>query len=96
MSMIMYQLQIIIWNWRIPFSDIYIYIYIYTWVDPKFSGLVPSSLQQLCLRQAPVDGRTTIFSEYACQVSRRWDDVGSFYKGLFGVVYMTRGDFHDG
>jgi len=37
-----------------------------------------------------------MFSESACQVSRRWDDVGSFYTGLFGVVYVTRGDFHDG
>ena len=36
-----------------------------------------------------------MFSESACQVSRRWDDVGSFYTGLFGVVYVTRGDFHD-
>ena len=68
----------------------------YTWVDPKFSGLVPPSAQQLCYRQAKVDGRTTMFSESACQVSRRWDEVGSFYKGLFGVVYVTRGDFHDG
>jgi len=37
-----------------------------------------------------------MFSESACQVSRRWDDVGSFYTRLFGVVYVTRGDFHDG
>jgi len=37
-----------------------------------------------------------MFSESVCQVSRRWDDVGSFYTGLFGVVNMTRGDFHDG
>ena len=37
-----------------------------------------------------------MFSESACQVSRRWDDVGSFYKGLLGVVYVTRSDFHDG
>ena len=37
-----------------------------------------------------------MFSEYACQVSRRWDDVGSFYKGLLKVVYVTRGYFHDG
>ena len=37
-----------------------------------------------------------MFSESACQVSRRWDDAGSFYKGLFGVVYVTGGDFHDG
>jgi len=37
-----------------------------------------------------------MFSEPACQVSHRWDDVGSFYTRLFGVVYVTRGDFHDG
>jgi hypothetical protein len=37
-----------------------------------------------------------MFSESACQVSRRWDDVGSFYTRLFGVVYVTRGDFHNG
>ena len=37
-----------------------------------------------------------MFSESACQVARRWDEVGSFYKRLFVVVYVTRGDFHDG
>jgi hypothetical protein len=37
-----------------------------------------------------------VLSEAACQVSHRWDDVGSFYTRLFGVVYVTRGDFHDG
>ena len=37
-----------------------------------------------------------MFSESACQVSRRWDEVGSFYKGLLGVVYLTHGDFHNG
>ena len=37
-----------------------------------------------------------MFSESVCQVSRRWDDVGIFYRGLFGVVYVIRGDFHDG
>ena len=37
-----------------------------------------------------------MFSESACQVSRRWDDVGRFYTGLFGVVYVTRGNFYDG
>ena len=37
-----------------------------------------------------------MFSESACQVSRRWDDVGRFYTRLFGVVYVTRGDFYDG
>jgi len=37
-----------------------------------------------------------MFSEYACQVSRRWDDVGRFYTRLFGLVYVTCGDFYDG
>jgi len=37
-----------------------------------------------------------MFSESACQVSRRWDDVGRFYTRLFGVVYVTCGDFHNG
>ena len=37
-----------------------------------------------------------MFSESACQVSRRWDEVGRFYTGLFGVVYVTRGDFYGG
>jgi len=37
-----------------------------------------------------------MFSESACQVSLRQHDVGSFYTRLFGVVYVTRGDFHDG
>jgi hypothetical protein len=34
-----------------------------------------------------------MFTESACQVSRRWDDVSSFYTRLFGVVYVTRGEF---
>ena len=40
--------------------------------------------------------------EQACLASlrakfqRRWDDVGRFYTRLFGVVYVTRGDFYDG
>jgi hypothetical protein len=36
-----------------------------------------------------------MFSESACQVSVRWDDVGSLHTRLFGVVYVTRGDFHE-
>jgi hypothetical protein len=35
-------------------------------------------------------------SELVCQVERSWVDVGSFHTRLFGVVYVTRGDFHDG
>jgi len=34
-------------------------------------------------------------SEAVCQVAR-WVDVGSFHTRLFGVVYVTCGDFHDG
>jgi len=35
-------------------------------------------------------------SESVCQVARRWVDMGSFHTRLFGVVYVTCGDFHDG
>jgi len=35
-------------------------------------------------------------SESVCQVARSWVDVGSFHTCLFGVVYVTCGDFHDG
>jgi len=31
-----------------------------------------------------------------CQVARSWVDLGSYHMHLFGVVYMTCGDFHDG
>jgi len=31
--------------------------------------------------------------ESACQVSRRWDELVSFYARLCGVVYVTRGGF---
>jgi len=37
-----------------------------------------------------------MFSESACQVSCRWDDVVSFYARLCGVVYVTRGGFGNG
>ena len=37
-----------------------------------------------------------MFSKSACQVSRRWDDIVTFYACLYGVVYMTRGGFGDG
>jgi hypothetical protein len=67
-----------------------------TRVDPKVSRLVPPSAQQLRYCQAAVDGSTTMFSESVCQVSRRWDDVGSFYTHLFGVMYMTPGEFYNG
>jgi hypothetical protein len=35
-------------------------------------------------------------NESVCQVARSWVDVGSFHTRLFGVVYVTVGDFHDG
>jgi len=37
-----------------------------------------------------------MYSESVCQVARSWVDVGSFHTRLFGVVYVTCGDFHDG
>jgi hypothetical protein len=43
-----------------------------------------------------VDGRTTMSSESVFQVARSWVNVGSFHTRLFGVVYVTFGDFHDG
>jgi hypothetical protein len=35
-------------------------------------------------------------SESVCQGARSWMDIGSFHTRLFGVVYVTCGDFHDG
>jgi len=35
-------------------------------------------------------------SKSVCQVARSWVDVGSFHTCLFGVVYVTCGNFHDG
>ena len=35
-------------------------------------------------------------SESVCQVACSWVDVGSFHTRLFGVMYVTCGDFHDG
>jgi hypothetical protein len=35
-------------------------------------------------------------SESLCPVARSWVEVGSFHTHLFVVVYVTRGDFHDG
>jgi hypothetical protein len=35
-------------------------------------------------------------SQSVCLVTRSRVDVGSFHMRLFGVVYMTYGDFHDG
>ena len=35
-------------------------------------------------------------SKSVCQVTRSWVDVGSFHTRLFGVLYVTCGDFHNG
>jgi len=35
-------------------------------------------------------------SESVYQVARSWVEVRSFHTRLFGVVYVTSGDFHDG
>ena len=35
-------------------------------------------------------------SESVCQVTRSWVEVRSFHTHLFGAVYVTCGDFHDG
>jgi len=35
-------------------------------------------------------------SESVCQAARSRVDVGSFHTHLFGVKYVTCGDFHDG
>jgi hypothetical protein len=45
--------------------------------------------------EAPVDGKTTMSSESVRQVARSWVDVGRFHMRLFGVLYVTCGDFHD-
>jgi hypothetical protein len=37
-------------------------------VYPKYSGLVPPSIQQLWQREVPVDSRTTKYSESVCQI----------------------------
>jgi len=35
-------------------------------------------------------------SESVCQVACSWVEVHSFHTHLFGVMYVTCGDFHDG
>ena len=35
-------------------------------------------------------------SEPVRQVAHSWVDAGSFHTRLFGAVYVTCGDFHDG
>jgi hypothetical protein len=55
-----------------------------TRVYPKYSGLVPPSIQQLWYREAPVHGRTTMSSESLCQVAR---GRGQFSHAFSGEVY---------
>jgi len=35
-------------------------------------------------------------SKSVCQVACSWVDVGTFHMHLFGVMYVTCGDFHGG
>jgi hypothetical protein len=46
-------------------------IYIYMRLYPKYSGLVPPSIQQLWQRQAPVPTGQTVNSGFYCDVLRR-------------------------
>jgi len=46
--------------------------------------------------RSTIDGRTAMSSESVCQVAHSWVEVGNFHTRLFGVVYVTYGDFHDG
>jgi hypothetical protein len=59
-------------------------------------GSRSASIQHLWLHKAPVHGRTTVSNESLCQVARNWMGMGSFRTRLFGVMYVTCGDFHDG
>jgi hypothetical protein len=67
----------------------------YSRVYPNYSGLVPPSIQQLWLRKAPVDGRTTMSSESVCQVARSWVDVGSFHTRLVVRVMIFTASFRN-
>jgi hypothetical protein len=51
-------------------------------VYPKYFGPLPQSIQQLWYREAPVNGRTIMSSEFVCQVARSWVEVGSFHTRL--------------
>jgi hypothetical protein len=55
----------------------------HTRVYPKYYGLLPSSIQQMWYREAPVDGRTTMSSESVCQVARNWTDITDYYHHLY-------------
>jgi hypothetical protein len=52
----------------------------------------------LCHRDGPLYCKCwwPVCSESVYQVARRWVEVGSFHTRLFGVVYVTCGDFNDG
>jgi hypothetical protein len=63
----------------------------YTRVNPKYSGLVPPSIQQFWKREALVYGRTTMSSEPVCLVARSWVDVGSVYTRLVVRFMIFRG-----
>ena len=52
-------------------------------------------LYSRCGSTKRVDGRTTISNDSVCQVACRWV-MGSFHTRLFGVMYVTCGNFHDG
>jgi hypothetical protein len=80
------------------FFNVYAYnkICLHTMCYPKYSGLVPPFIQQLWLREAPINSRTTMCNESLCQISGSWVNEGSFHTRLFGVVYVTFGDFDDG
>ena len=41
-------------------------------------------------------GKSTMSNESVSQVARSWVEVGIFHTRLFGVVYVTCDDFHDG
>jgi hypothetical protein len=53
-----------------------------TRVYPKYSGLVPPSIQHSWSRESPVDGRTNMSSEPMYPVARSWVNTGSFHKRL--------------
>jgi hypothetical protein len=59
----------------------------YTRVYPKYSRLMPPSIQQLWYREASVDGWTAMSSESMCQVACSWVDVGGFHTHLF-IIFM--------
>jgi hypothetical protein len=71
----------------LPLLDTDLLLHACTRVYPKYSGLVPPSIQQLWLREAPVYSRTSMSSESVCQVARSWVGVGSFHRRLV-VMFM--------